>query len=77
MTDLELLVGLTQTDLLDLSRARLAQATEARLKELLSFDANEELTGKESAELDHLLEQVEQLTILKTRARYTLKQLGF
>ncbi|MFN8489926.1 MAG: hypothetical protein U0350_20235 [Caldilineaceae bacterium] len=77
MVDLELLVGLSEDDLSALAQTELAPVTQARLKELLAFNAHGRLTVEESAELDRLLEQVEQLTILKTRARYTLKRLEF
>jgi hypothetical protein len=52
----------------------LAPDAQTRLNELLAHSQDNQLTKEEEAELDHLLEQVDQLTILKTRAKYTLSQ---
>jgi hypothetical protein len=46
---------------------------QARLGELLASNARQQLAAPEAAELDLLLERVDQLTILKTRARFTLQ----
>lgn len=52
----------------------LAPDAQTQLNELLARSQDNQLTKEEEAELDHLLEQVDQLTILKTRAKYTLNQ---
>ncbi|MBS1252803.1 MAG: hypothetical protein MAG451_01845 [Anaerolineales bacterium] len=70
--DAELLVGLSQAELEALADGKLAPATQSRLDELLARNAEAKLSPDESAELDRLLDQVDQLTILKTRAKYTL-----
>ncbi len=72
--DTELLVGLSQAELEALAESMLAPATQSRLDELLARHAEDQLSPDETAELDRLLTQVDQLNILKTRARYTLHQ---
>jgi hypothetical protein len=72
-SDSELLVGLSDGELEALSESLLAPAAQDRLDELLSRNANNQLSALEAAELDRLLERVDQLTVLKTRARYTLR----
>ena len=74
MTDPEWLVGLEHSALLALAESGLAPAAQARINELLARNGDDQLSAEENAELDSLLEQVDQLTILKTRARYTLNQ---
>ena len=71
--DPELLVGLSADELEALSDSLLAPSAQARLDELLARNAQKQLEGSEVAELDRLLERVDQLTVLKTRARYTLQ----
>lgn len=71
-SDPELLVGLSEAELRALAESVLAPAAQARLDKLLARNAESQLSTEESAELDRLLEQVDQLTVLKTRARYTL-----
>lgn len=70
--DPDLLIGLSHAELQALAQGVLASATQARLDDLLARHAEQQLSAAETAELDELLEQVDQLTILKTRARYTL-----
>jgi hypothetical protein len=72
--DPDLLSGLDRAALQALAEGMLAPAVQTRLNEMLARNAESQLSEDESAELDHLLEQVDQLTILKTRARYTLQQ---
>lgn len=74
MTDPELLISLEHSALLALAESILAPAAQARLNELLTRNGDDQLSTEENTELDGLLEQVDQLTILKTRARYTLNQ---
>jgi hypothetical protein len=74
--DPEFLVGLSQSELEALAESKLAPTAQQRLEELLEHNLEGKLTSEESEELDHLLEQIDQLTILKTRARYTLQQLA-
>lgn len=70
----EALVGLSDDELEALADSVLAPSAQARLDELLGRNAHGQLGAKEQAELDRLLSRVDQLTILKTRARYTLGQ---
>ena len=72
--DPDLLIGLSQAELEALAESQLASAAQTRLDTLLTQNKDQHLSVEETAELDHLLEQIDQLTILKTRARYTLQQ---
>ena len=70
----ELLVSLSENELAALADGNLAPSSQARIDALLEKNANESLDGDEAKELDLLLSRVDQLNILKTRARLTLKQ---
>lgn len=70
----ELLTGLSDAELDALAESMLAPASQARLDELLACNAERTLSAGEQNELDRLLDRVDQLTLLKTRARYTLSQ---
>lgn len=72
--DDDLLLGLSQAELQALAQSTLGPVDQVRLDDLLSQNAETQLSPPEVAELDRLLEQVDQLNILKTRARYTLAQ---
>jgi len=72
--DPELLVGLSDGELDALAESRLAPSAQGRLDELLALNAENQLSAGEQAELDRLLDRVDQLTILKTRAKYTIHQ---
>ncbi len=72
--DSELLLGLSLEELEALADCLLAPAAQARLDELLGRQKEKLLAVGEEQELDALLRKVDQLTILKTRARYTLNQ---
>lgn len=72
VSDPELLVGLSKPELQALAQSTLAPAEQSRLDDLLSRNANAQISETEAAELDRLLQHVDQLSILKTRARYTL-----
>lgn len=73
-SDLELLVGLSQDELEALADGMLAPVAQSRLDDLLERNAENRLGAVDQLELDRLLARVDQLTILKTRARYTLRQ---
>lgn len=73
--DAECLIDLNQAELQALANSMLAPAAQSRLDELLARNAENQLSADEQAELDRLLDQVDHLTILKTRARYTLHSL--
>ena len=70
--DPEILMGLSEAELQALAQSALAPVEQSRLDDLLSRNADTQLSEEERAELDRLLDHVDQLTILKTRARYTL-----
>lgn len=75
VTDAELLDDLSSDELQALAESMLASASQAQLDELLTRNAQNQLTTDEIILLDRLLAQVDQLNIIKTRARYTLKHL--
>jgi hypothetical protein len=70
----ELLTGLSVDELEALADSILAPAAQARLDDLLARKKEKALSAQEERELDILLHKTDQLTILKTRARYTLSQ---
>jgi hypothetical protein len=70
--DTELLVGLSEAELRALAHSALAPAEQERLNDLLARNADGQLPAVDQAALDRLLHDIDQLTILKTRARYTL-----
>lgn len=72
--DSELLVGLSDEELEALADGMLAPSAQARLDELMARNAVGAASNDEQRELDGLLARIDQLTILKTRARYTLGQ---
>jgi hypothetical protein len=71
-SDSDLLSDLSQAELQALAESMLAPDAQARLNDLLARSQDTQLSEEENAELDRLLEQIDQLTILKTRAKYTL-----
>jgi molybdenum cofactor biosynthesis enzyme MoaA len=73
--DAECLSELSVEELQALAESKLTTTAQIRLTELLAQNVEYTLSSDEVAELDYTLAQVDQLTILKTRARYTLKQL--
>lgn len=70
--DADLLAGLSEAELQALAYSALAPAEQERLNDLLSRNAEGQLSEADQVALDHLLNYVDQLSILKTRARYTL-----
>lgn len=74
-SDEELLTGLSLEELEALSTSQLASTEQTQLGELLTQNAEGQLSADATTTLDRLLTQVDNLNILKTRARYTLQQL--
>lgn len=72
--DDELLTGLSEEELEALADSVLAPSAQARLDDLLDRNSQGQLSPAEHAELDHLLARVDHLTVLRTRAKYTLGQ---
>ena len=71
--DPEILLGLSTGELEALAEGILAPAIQSRLDDLLICNKEGCLSSDEHRELDGLLTQVDQLTLVKTRARYTLR----
>ncbi|MCU0542717.1 MAG: hypothetical protein MUE44_11050 [Oscillatoriaceae cyanobacterium Prado104] len=71
--DKEFLLGLNVDDLKALASCKLAAAEQTHLDDLVARNAELLLSADEVAELDDLLALADRLTIIKTRARYTLK----
>ena len=72
--DTELLLGVSDDELRALADSMLAPSAQKRLEQLLESNASSQISEEGSAELDRLLADIDYLTILKTRARYTLNQ---
>lgn len=72
-TDDEILTSLSWEELQALSESMLSSKKQEELNDLLARNADNTLSVEEKDNLDHLLAQVDQLNILKTRARYTLR----
>jgi len=66
------LIGLNRDELQALAESYLSPKTQIQLQELLIKNSENDLSHDETETLDKLLAQVDQLNILKTRARYTL-----
>ncbi|HLO86490.1 MAG TPA: hypothetical protein VK203_16035 [Nostocaceae cyanobacterium] len=73
--DSELLIGLSLDELQALAESALSPKTQIQLDDLLIRNSENQLSNEETETLDRLLTQIDQLNILKTRARYTLKNL--
>ncbi|MBW4674044.1 MAG: hypothetical protein KME52_08485 [Desmonostoc geniculatum HA4340-LM1] len=70
--DSELLIGLSKEELQALAESSLFPKVQIQLQDLLNKNYENHLSNEETEILDRLLAQVDQLNILKTRARYTL-----
>jgi hypothetical protein len=70
--DSDLLVGLSNDELLALAESALSLEAQSQLQDLLSRHADRELLGDDLATLDQLLARVDDLNLLKAKARYTL-----
>ncbi len=72
----EVLLGLSSGELEALADGMLAPSLQTRLDDLMARSKEDRLTPEEDMELDRLLTRVDQLTLVKTRARYTLWHQG-
>ncbi len=72
--DPELLVGLSDAELKVLADSMLAPRLQKRLSHLLQLNREDALDSDTKQELDRLLEQVDQMNVLKARALYTLRR---
>ena len=74
--DSEILTGVSVHELEALAAGVLVPKAQSRLDELLAGAKQNRLTADDEAELDDLLHKVDQLNLLKARARYTIHHLG-
>lgn len=72
--DPELLMGLSDTELEVLADGMLVPRLQERLNRLLQLNREGSLSAEEEQELNRLLEQIDQMNVLKARALYTLHQ---
>ena len=75
-SDPELLTGVSTDELEALAAGVLIPTAQARLDELMADAKQNRLSANDAAELDDLLNKVDQLNLLKARARYTIHHLG-
>jgi hypothetical protein len=73
-SDEELLTDLSFEELQALANSQLATAEQAQLGELLAQNVAGQLSVDATERLDRLLARVDNLNVLKTRAKYTLQQ---
>jgi hypothetical protein len=76
LEDADLLTNISLPELQALSTIAIAPSLQADLSELLDRNAEGELSSEEIQTLDTILEQVDQINILKARAKYTLQHLN-
>ncbi len=70
------LLGMSETELVALSRAVLAPGRQRRMKMLVQKNAAAALSERDQRELDALLEEADRIALLKARAMYTLAERG-
>jgi hypothetical protein len=76
LEDEELLINVSPTELHALAAMSLAPDQQTQLSNLLTRNTEASISPEEIVILDQLLEQVDQLNILKARAKYTLQHLS-
>ncbi len=74
INDPEILHGLSSGELEALAEGMLTSPLQARLDDLIARGKEQSLSSEEAAELDRLLARADQLTLIKTRTKYTLHQ---
>ena len=72
LEDEDLLSNINLAELQALSAIALAQPLQTQLSDLLDRNSEHQLSPEDLIQLDRILEQVDQLNLLKARARYTL-----
>ena len=72
----DLLSNVSPAGLKALANVMLAPKTHSQLDELLARNSEGNLSERESKELDSLIEQIDELNLLKARADFTLRHLG-
>jgi hypothetical protein len=73
MQDENLLVGVSDAELRALAKGKLATDEQERLSSLIKREKAGSLSSEETRELDTMLEDLDQLNLLKAKALYTLK----
>lgn len=73
LEDEDLLTNVSPAELQALATLSIAPAEQAKLSDLLARNTESQLSTEELATLDRLLDQLDQLNILKARAQYTLQ----
>jgi hypothetical protein len=73
LEDEDLLTNISPAELQALATLSIAPAQQAKLSDLLARNTENQLSNEEVEKLDRLLEQIDQLNILKARAQYTLQ----
>ena len=68
--------GLSLKELRALSECRLTVSEQERMSDLFDRNSNGQLSIKEKSELEALVDQADQLALLKTRTQYTLYRLA-
>jgi hypothetical protein len=76
LEDEELLTNISPAELQALAAVSLATDQQARLSDLLARNAEVTISPEEIVILEQLLAQVDQLNMLKARAKYTLQHLA-
>lgn len=66
-------IGLTKEELKALAESVVAPDRQQRITHLLELNRTQQLSGKNEAELDELLTEVDRIALLKARAMYTLQ----
>ena len=69
----KILPNVSPSGLEALASAMLVPGEQSRLNELLSRNAEGNITDEELSELDRLVKQVDELNLLKARAEFTLR----
>ena len=69
----KLLPNVSTAALSALAGAMLAPKAQSRLDELLRRNSEGELSKDETTELDSILQQIDELNLIKARAEYTLR----
>jgi len=72
---LPLLSGLNEQELSVLAKTSLSPSRNKRLKYLLKKSRETKISQQESAELDQILGESDQIALLKAKAQYTLKKI--
>lgn len=75
VVDSEILTNLSVDELQALAEIKLSTNTQTELDDLLKRNSENQLSTDESVTLNDLLTKIDQLNILKTRARYSLNQI--